>query len=104
MNIVGYFKKNKNLLFLVSSRFCISFATQMMAIVAGWQMFMISHSPFWLGLVGLSQFLPMLIFFVLTGRTADHYDRRKVIMTAESLFSFLALIMSIFTITGNMTK
>jgi len=96
--------RNKNLKYLILSRTVISFGTQMMAVVAAWQMFQISHSPFWLGLVGLSQYLPMLILFLITGKVADHFDRRLVIMAAESTFSICALTMALTSLFGVLTK
>ncbi len=35
-------------------------ANQMLAVAAGWQIYELTHSPLYLGLVGLVQFLPPL--------------------------------------------
>jgi MFS family permease len=95
---------NKNLIFLVSSRTIVTFGTQMMAVVAAWQMYELSHSPFWLGLVGLAQYIPMLALFMVTGKVADHYDRRLIIMVSESIFAISALTMAITSMMHILTK
>jgi MFS family permease len=71
-----------------SARTCSTIAFQVTAVVVGWQVFTLTNSTFELGLVGLMQFLPMLVFTLPAGHVADRYDRRTVIrlcQTAEAL-------------------
>ncbi len=45
----------------------------------GWQIYSLTGSPFYLGLVGLAQFLPMFLLTLAVGHVADRYDRRIVV-------------------------
>lgn len=51
---------------------------QIAAVVIGWQLYSMTKSPFALGLVGLCQFLPMLVLTLPAGQIADRYDRAVV--------------------------
>ncbi len=64
------------------ARFCIVLATEMQAVAIGWQVYEITKRPLDLGLVGLSQFLPGVLLFLVSGYTADRFDRRRVLTWA----------------------
>jgi MFS family permease len=51
---------------------------QMQAVAVGWQIYSLTHSTFQLGMVGLAQFLPIVLFTLPAGHTADRYDRRTI--------------------------
>ena len=51
---------------------------QMQAVAVGWQVYALTHSTFQLGMVGLVQFLPIVLFTLPAGHAADQYDRRTV--------------------------
>jgi len=53
-------------------------ANQMQVVAVGWQIYALTHSPFFLGLVGLAQFLPMFLLTLVVGHAADRYDRRRI--------------------------
>ncbi len=63
-----------------TARFCIVLATEMQSVAVGWQVYEITRRPLDLGLVGLAQFLPGVLLFLVSGHVADHYDRRKLIV------------------------
>jgi len=56
----------------ISARFFFVFATQMQAVVLGWQMYVLTKDPFYLGLVGLAEALPALGFATFAGYYVDH--------------------------------
>ncbi|MDB5914605.1 MAG: major facilitator superfamily 1, partial [Ramlibacter sp.] len=60
-------------------------ATQMMMVAAAWQMYELTGSAWDLGLVGLLQFLPVLLFTLPAGHVADRYPRGRVIALAQVL-------------------
>jgi MFS family permease len=47
----------------------------------------ITKRPLDLGLVGLAQFLPGVLLFLVSGHVADRYDRRKVVVACYAAFS-----------------
>jgi MFS family permease len=63
-----------------SARFFSILATEMQSVAVGWQVYEISHRPLDLGLVGLAQFLPTILLFLIAGHVADRYDRRKLLV------------------------
>ena len=56
----------------------VSFAVQIMSVSIAWQIYDVTGNVFLLGLVGLSLFLPALILILLTGLTADRFNRRGI--------------------------
>ena len=81
-----------------TARFLIVAAVEMQAVAVGWQVYDISKRALDLGLVGLAQFLPGILLFLVSGHTSDRFDRRKVLGTCyagyalcSGLLLFLAL-------------
>ncbi|RYE83313.1 MAG: MFS transporter, partial [Hyphomicrobiales bacterium] len=60
------------------SRALSSIAFQGSAVAIGWLVYDRTRNPFDLGLVGLFQFLPMLILTLVAGQVADQFDRRRI--------------------------
>src|SRR5215471_18985577 len=54
-------------------------AFMMQGVAVGWQIYELTNDPFDLGLVGLMQFIPILVLSVLIGQIADRFDRRLVV-------------------------
>src|ERR1700740_2928151 len=62
------------------ARFFIVAALEMQSVAVGWQVYEITKRPLDLGLVGLAQFLPGILLFLVTGHAADRFNRRKLLM------------------------
>jgi MFS family permease len=60
------------------ARMSASIAFQVQGVAVGWQVYALTGSAFYLGLVGLAQFLPMFLLTLAVGHVADRYDRRIV--------------------------
>ena len=56
----------------------MSVGSQMTAVAVGWQVYAIEHDPFDLGLIGLAEFLPLLLLALPAGHLADRLPRRHV--------------------------
>ncbi len=70
------------------ARVSTTIAFQMLGVAVGWQVYALTNSALYLGLVGLAQFLPMFLLTLAAGHVADRYDRRMVLrlcQTAEGL-------------------
>ena len=65
--------------FFLWTRFLGTAANQMLLVALGWQMYDLTGSALDLGLVGLLQFIPTLIFTIPAGQLADRVDRRVVL-------------------------
>jgi MFS family permease len=62
----------------LTARVLSTLAYQMLAVAVGWQIYALTGSAFYLGLVGLAQFLPMFLLTLAVGYAADHFDRRAI--------------------------
>ncbi|SAL57567.1 major facilitator transporter [Caballeronia udeis] len=83
-----------------SARVMSSVAFQMMSVAIGWQIYSITHSAFALGLVGLSQFLPMFVLTLVVGHVADRYDRRTIAFVCQAIQGMAALTLCMATWRG----
>ncbi|MET1078623.1 MAG: MFS transporter [Pseudomonas sp.] len=66
------------------ARVCTASGFQMLTVAIGWQMYELTGKVLDLGLVGLVEFLPRLLFVLYTGHVADRYDRRKVVALCQA--------------------
>jgi MFS family permease len=77
------------------SRVLSSTSFQMLSVAIGWQMYELTHDAFSLGLVGLAQFLPMVLLTFVVGHVADRFDRRLIVaicLVIESAIAALLLV------------
>ena len=80
------------------ARFCMVLALEMQSVAVGWQIYEITHRALDLGYVGLAQFLPGIVLFLVSGHAADRFDRRRLTIacyTGFALCSGLLLITSL---------
>jgi MFS family permease len=66
-----------------------------MALVAiGWQVYAVRENPLDLGLIGLAEFIPLLLFALPAGHIADRFPRRTVyaLMVCVDVVVFLSLL------------
>jgi len=96
--------KNKSLRMLMMARVSTNFTYQMLTVAVGWQMYSLTHSAFYLGLVGLVQFLPMLFLSLFVGHISDRYDRRRIITISQIIQSMFILILAFDSYSGWITK
>ena len=68
--------------FLIS-RALSSIAFQATSVAIGWLVYDTTRNPFDLGLVGLFQFLPMLVLTLVAGQVADQFDRRRIALVCQ---------------------
>ncbi|OQM77128.1 MFS transporter [Manganibacter manganicus] len=64
------------------ARFLANFATAIVSVAVGWQIYDMTHDPLDLGIVGLVQFLPALLLVLVTGAVADRFGRRFIMALA----------------------
>ncbi len=69
----------------------------------GWLVLELTDSPFWLGVVNAGASFPILVFSLFAGVLADRYDKRKILLLAQSVAFVQALILAILTHTGMIT-
>ena len=75
------------------ARVLSSFSYQMQAVAIGWQVYALTHSAFDLGMVGLAQFLPVLLLSLPAGHVADRYDRRLVVRICQMVEALAGIML-----------
>ena len=70
-------------------------AFQMQAVAVGWQVYALTHSALALGLVGLAQFLPMLVCTLPAGHLADRRDRRVIVRNCQAVAAVSAALLAL---------
>ena len=76
------------------------FGTEMLNATVLWQMWMLTKDPFDLGLIGLAQFAPFFLLFLLSGVAADQFQRKHIIVLCLGGMSIAASGLFLITITG----
>lgn len=79
-----------------------SIAFQMLSVAIGWQMYELTHDAFSLGLVGLAQFLPMVLLTLVVGHFADRYDRRFIVFLCQIVEAGMALLLLLGSLTDSL--
>ncbi|NLS16956.1 MFS transporter [Rhizobium sp. P40RR-XXII] len=82
------------------ARFLTAFATQIVSVSVGWQMYDRTGNPVYLGLIGLVQFLPSLLLILVTGTVADRYNRRRVAAICIFVGMLCTAALLFLTVTG----
>ncbi|GAA4377952.1 MFS transporter [Hymenobacter koreensis] len=82
---------------LISARVCLVIATQMQAVVVGWQMYQLTKDPLALGLIGLAEAIPSIVVSLYAGHVADSVPRKRIIITALTVFMLCSLALFLFT-------
>lgn len=77
---------------------------QMQSVAVGWQVYELTDSAFDLGLVGLAQFLPMLLLALVTGHAADQYDRRKIVIACQVVKLLTAGALALGSLYGGLPR
>ena len=82
-----------------AARWFATFAIQIQATAMGWQVYdsarahgqSVAEGAFTLGLVGLAQFLPLLVLSLFGGQAADRYNRRLILIACMSAKALILL-------------
>ncbi|MDP4090579.1 MAG: MFS transporter, partial [Bacillota bacterium] len=91
---------NKSYVFLIVARMSNNIASQMLTVAVGWQIYSITKSTFYLGLVGLMQFLPMILLTLVAGHVADRYNRKFMVCISLAIESIGIFILAFGSLQG----
>lgn len=85
--------RDRNYALLFWGQLISSAGTQMQVVAVAWQVYLLTHSAIALGLIGLMQAIPRLVFSLVGGVLADVLDRRKMLMIVNlSMMSFSVVL------------
>jgi MFS family permease len=89
------------------ARLATTLAQMAMVIVIGWQVYDIARqtmtireASFWLGMIGLVQFVPLFLLTPISGWAADRLDRRHIARATVSLEFLCAMILFLANMRG----
>lgn len=74
---------------------------QMLGVAFGWQIYALTHSTFALGMVGLAQFLPLLLLILIVGHVADRVDRRRILAVCRALEALTSAALAAASLTNH---
>lgn len=90
--------------FLLCARAATYMAFQMLGVAVGWQIYALTGSAMYLGLVGLAQFLPMFLLTLVVGHVADQYDRRNIARICQVIEGLSAGVLAVMSYGGWQSK
>ena len=86
--------------FFQMARFFIVLALEMQSVAVGWQVYEITRKPLDLGLVGLAQFLPGVLFMLASGHAVDRLNRKRLLMGCYAGFALCSGLLLAFSVHG----
>lgn len=92
---IGSFRK------FITGRFFLTFAIQMQSVIVGWQVYDLTHDPFSLGLIGLSEAIPFLLVALFAGHIADLFNRKFIIAITATAYVACAIVLLLMSYTMN---
>jgi MFS family permease len=72
---------------LVLGRFFFIMALRMMSTLVGWWVYELTHDPFAIGLIGLSEVIPALSMALYSGHVIDISEKRRLLL--KSVFFYI---------------
>ncbi|HCP55814.1 MAG: MFS transporter [Pseudomonadaceae bacterium] len=86
------------------ARVCTASGFQMLTVAIGWHMYQLTGNVLDLGLVGLVEFLPRVLFMLHTGHVADRFDRRMVAALCQAGQALIALSLALGSSSGDISR
>ncbi len=83
--------------YLLIGRFVTSLGEQMLSFAIAWELWLRTGSTLALGLVGLAQVIPIVVFSLPAGHIADHHNRKRIVMIAQVLLMVCSLSLALLS-------
>src|ERR1044072_1009576 len=81
--------------FLLAAIASSTLAGQALALVVGYQVYAITHSPLSLGILGLIEAIPALSLALYGGHVADRHDRRWILQVTSATLALSTLLLTV---------
>ena len=86
------------------ARLFVTASYQMLVVAVGWQLYALTGDPFDLGLIGLIQFIPAMLLFLVVGQVTDRYDRRLLLIGCQIIEAIAAATLLTSVLTGAISR
>jgi MFS family permease len=89
-----------NFRYYMTARFLVTASSEMQGVAVAWQVYGLTGRALDLGLVGLAQFLPGVLLFLVAGQTADRIPRLRILQSCYGAFSLVSFLLLSLTLHG----
>ena len=103
-SVPGPLLRHRSFVLFWFARIAVTAGYQMLVVAVGWQLYALTNNPFDLGLIGLIQFIPAMLLFLVVGQITDRYDRRLLLIVCQSIESVAAATLLSALISGAMSR
>jgi len=80
---------------------CVSLTgTWMQRTAQVWLVYTLTKSPFLVGILGVCQFFPMLLFSLFAGVLVDRFPKKKILLLTQTIFMLQAFALAALTYSG----
>jgi MFS family permease len=86
--------RNRDFKLYLIGRLIAVFGQQMFVLAVGWELYERTGSALALGLVGLTQMIPMFLFTLPAGHVADNYNRKRIVALMAIVIAAVSLGMA----------
>ena len=86
--------RNRNFRLFWSGNFLSNIGSWMENVARGWLVLLLTNSSFWLGFVGFAGSIPFLFFTLFGGVFADRLDKRRLLLTTQTIMMVLAFVLA----------
>jgi MFS family permease len=92
--------RHRNYQLFFSGQLVSLIGTWMQSVAQSWLVYRLTGSSFWLGMIGFSSQLPVLLLAPLGGAVADRIRRHRIIVTTQAASMVLAFVLAGLTLSG----
>ena len=93
--------RDRNVCVFLAVVLAMNTGTMLLRATIAWQVYEITGSALQLGLIGLVQFVPTFFLSLVGGAVADSYDRRRIVMIAQSSMLLGSATLLVLTLHGD---
>ncbi|MGA3162687.1 MAG: MFS transporter [Verrucomicrobiota bacterium] len=87
--------RNRDFTLYLTGRLIAVFGQQMFLLAVGWELYERTGSALALGLVGLTQMIPIFLFTLPAGHVADNYNRKRIVALMAIVIAMASLGMAV---------
>lgn len=100
--------RERDFLLFMIARFCSTLGVQIQSVALGWQVYAIARlthsvgeSAFLVSMIGLAQFVPLLLLTLIAGETADRRTRKRIVAASLTLDAVSAGVLLVLALSGS---
>jgi MFS family permease len=95
--------QHRDFLLLWSGQGVSLIGTQIQRAAVAWHLYLLTKSPWSLGLLGLFKMLPVVLFALGGGVVADAFDRRRLMLATQTVLALSSTALAVLTFSGRIT-